>query len=759
MLERFSRATQWIVTRPWLTVLLLVLVTTVSSIGRFSPQLITGYFWEHTDKEPKVIWQPKTDESFATEQERPEVESFAFGGESILMAQSDDFFTPEGVSAIQDVVETLKNTDYIDRITWIEDVPPLNLFGLPEPTFPKSTASPELFEKAKQKALDNPFINGQLLSADGKTLLLMVHYDFLFVENDRQCIDGVIEIADAVVAKHEGVDIEFGITGKVPIWLNMMQQSDANNTFYRLVGYSVIIVMSVILFRGFVSVIVLGIAPALGVFWTLGFVNFLGFGTNPFIDVILPVLVSLVGLTDGVHLMVQIRKLRSQGLSPVDAAREGLGQVGLACMLTSLTTAVGFGSLALARHEFVQQFGYSCVIGVVCTFISVITVIPLACSTWIGKYITMGEKPGLVEQHLGRVSKVIDYVLPRRVLLSIVAIVSTVLLVGMCLTLRPDERLRNALPPDSQASSTLLKLDEAMDGLERGDIRVQWSAEVESDSPEVMRVVTEVDQLLAKEPLIGHPVSIRNLIEAMPGDLPPEERMSMLDLLLPPFKRAFYEPEYRFARVNFHVQDLGIANYDGPFKRIIKGLREIEKRHPQFTLYNEGAAFYRWENVFKIVSDLAISLGTATLIIFLILSLVYRSLRIGLISFVPNLFPLAFAGLFLVLTGTPLEVVAVCAFTVCLGIAVDDTIHFLTRFEEERKAGHSKDEAIRRAFTGVGTALIMTTVVLVCGFSTVLFSDSRDHFVFAAMGTITIGSALFADMVFLPALLSWFIKD
>ena len=759
MLERFSRATQWIVNKPWLTALLLVLITTVACIGRFSPQLVTDFFWTHSESKPKTIWQPKSDEAVTTEDERPDVESFAFGGHAILMAQSDDFFTPAGVSAIQDVVTTLKNTDFIDRITWIEDVPPLNLFGLPEPTFPKSTASPELFEKAKQKSLDNPFINGQLLSGDAKTLLLMVHYDFLFIEDDRQCIEGVIEIADEVVAKHDDVDIEFGITGKVPIYLNMMQQSAANNSFYKLVGYSVIAVMSMILFRGFVSVLVLGIAPALGVFWTLGFVNFLGFGNNPFIDVILPVLVSMVGLTDGVHLMVQIRKLRSQGLPPVEAAREGLAQVGLACALTSLTTAVGFGSLALARHEFVQQFGYSCVIGVICTFVSVITVIPLACSTWIGKFITMGEKPGLVEQHLGRVSKVIDYVLPRRSFLSIVAIVSTVVLVGICLTLRPDERLSNALPPDSQASSTLLKLDEAMDGLERGDVYIRWSQKVESDSPEVMHVVTEVDQLLAEEPLIGHPVSIRNLVEAMPGDSPAEERMSMLDLLLPPFKRAFYEPEYRFAKVNFHVQDLGIASYDKPFTRIIDGLREIEKQHPEFTLSTAGGAFHRWENVYKIVADLAISLGTATLIIFLILSLVYRSLRIGLISFVPNLFPLAFAGLFLVLTGTPLEVVAVCAFTVCLGIAVDDTIHFLTRFEEERYAGHGKDEAIRRAFTGVGTALIMTTVVLVSGFGTVLFSDSRDHFVFAAMGSITIGSALFADMVFLPALLSRFIKD
>ena len=99
-----------------------------------------------------------------------------------------------------------------------------------------------------------------------------------------------------------------------------------------------------------------------------------------------------------------------------------------------------------------------------------------------------------------------------------------------------------------------------------------------------------------------------------------------------------------------------------------------------------------------------------------------------------------------------------CAFTVCLGIAVDDTIHFLTRFREEQLLVDSDEEAIRRAFTGVGTALIMTTVILVAGFSTVIFSDMRDQRIFAIMSGLTISSALFGDLVFLPALLARYAK-
>ncbi|MEM6916253.1 MAG: efflux RND transporter permease subunit, partial [Verrucomicrobiota bacterium] len=196
----------------------------------------------------------------------------------------------------------------------------------------------------------------------------------------------------------------------------------------------------------------------------------------------------------------------------------------------------------------------------------------------------------------------------------------------------------------------------------------------------------------------------------------------------------------------------------GPvYERLEAGLEEIGQDFENFELSLKGRSINRWENVYQIVVDLFRSLGVAVLIIFLVLTFVYRSIRIGLISLVPNLFPLAVAGAWLALTGYNLEIVMVCNFTVCLGIAVDDTIHFLTRYQQERRATTNEATAIRKAFNGVGSALIMTTIVLMAGFSGVLFSDSRDHQIFATMGIITIAMALFADLIFLPAMLKKFV--
>jgi predicted RND superfamily exporter protein len=91
-----------------------------------------------------------------------------------------------------------------------------------------------------------------------------------------------------------------------------------------------------------------------------------------------------------------------------------------------------------------------------------------------------------------------------------------------------------------------------------------------------------------------------------------------------------------------------------------------------------------------------------------------------------------------------------------LGIAVDDTIHFMSRYLEEFKHGGTHAEVIKRSFREVGTGMMMTTIVLVAGFSSVLTSDTRDHRVFGALGVITLVMALLCDMFLLPAMLAYF---
>ncbi len=172
----------------------------------------------------------------------------------------------------------------------------------------------------------------------------------------------------------------------------------------------------------------------------------------------------------------------------------------------------------------------------------------------------------------------------------------------------------------------------------------------------------------------------------------------------PPLKSNYYTPENREAKITFRVQDQGIAAYGGVFTEIEDKLKKLQAEHPHFTLELAGRAVGRWRTLYQIVVDLGSSLGGEAIIILILLGVAYRSFRLGLIAFVPNIFPLAVTGATLAAVGQPLELVSVCAFTVCLGIAVDDTIHFLTRYKEELATGLDEVSAVRQAFTGVARA-------------------------------------------------------
>jgi predicted RND superfamily exporter protein len=755
----FSRATSWIVTRPLISLTLLVVISTFALIGYYDPELITKPIRGTFDKQ--VVENGR--ETAGAEpvdiegnQEFRNVSALNFRGDAVVVVECESIFTPDGAAAIRHVVDELRKLDFVKRVFWMDEVPPMNAFGLPEPLLPRHGASQNRFDISRQQALRHPFIVGTLMSRDGNTILLLVNFEFLRLKSDEDCISGLRQVAERAAADFPTVPMKFSITGSVPIEITAVRSHELNQFQYQIIAYVMIAVMSIVLFRGVVAVIVVALAPAMGIFWTLGLIQFFGYANNPFIDVVLPILVSLVGFTDGVHLMVQIRRFRVAGHSPRNAAIEGIRQVGLACFLTSLTTAIGFGSLWMAHQKLIQEFGTSCVVGVGCSFVAVVTTIPLVCATRLGNWIHVGHDKSLIDKNLNKIGGVIDFVLQRKKTTAVIGILVTGLLFLISLTLRPDQRNFSALPIGSEPAAALAKVDKALGGLETGVVEVSWTPQIEPDAPEVFAVIAEMDKVLEAEPLIGFPVSIRKIIDSLPGEGDAADRFSMVDLLPASVKRTFYSPEERTARISFRVQDLGIAKYGPVFERILAAADEVMQEHSQFKIQLLGDAVWRWEGLYQIVVDLLASLGTASVIIFSVLAIVYRSVKIGLISIIPNIFPLAVAGTYLALTGQALEVVTVCAFTVCLGIAVDDTIHFLTRYFEERNQESSNEEAIRRAFIGVGTALIITTIVLVSGFMSVVFSDSRDHHIFASMGAITISAALFGDMVFLPAMLACF---
>ncbi|MFM2215899.1 MAG: hypothetical protein RL240_217 [Planctomycetota bacterium] len=675
--------------------------------------------------------------------------------EAILVIKSPAIFTPAGSQAFRAVYNAVGSLDMVASVRSLDQAPPLNIFGLNEPILPRANATQQRFDVAKKKATSHPMVVGQMLSEDAQTALMEIQYDWVFIQQNSDCTEPILKVAKLAASEFPNVPMEFHMTGSVPVRLVLQQNNRSNEIRYQVIGYSMILLMAIILFRGLSVVLAVAAAPMLGVFWTLGFLRYFDLQENPFSFVILPVLLSLVGFTDGVHMMIHIRKCMREGMPARDACKRTLELVGLACFLTSLTTAIGMGSLAWANHQVVREFGWACVLGVTATWISVMLVIPLLSMTPWSKRFIKGSERDLLHHVLTRFHPTIQWILAHKHAVSFFAIGLTLALGMVTSALRPDDRKSTAFPTGSDAQQSLAHLDQALGGLDVCTVDLQWDPD-ELDPSSVVQAISEAEDLLRSEKLIGHPLSLVTLLNALPGEGSAIDKVSMAELLPPPLRQRLFNDEKSTATITFRCKDLGTATYKPTFERLEKGIADIAAKHPSLRMDMQGEAIWRWRNLYTIVTDLVNSLGSAALIIFAVLAIAYGSLRLGLIAIIPNILPLLASATYMVITKQPLEVVSVCCFTICLGIAVDDTIHFMSRYLEEFKNGGSQSDVIERSFKEVGTGMMMTTIVLVAGFSSVLTSDTRDHRVFGALGAITLVTALLCDMFLLPALLAAF---
>ena len=153
-----------------------------------------------------------------------------------------------------------------------------------------------------------------------------------------------------------------------------------------------------------------------------------------------------------------------------------------------------------------------------------------------------------------------------------------------------------------------------------------------------------------------------------------------------------------------------------------------------------------------LILDLFSGFGLAFVFISIVMGLMFFSVRIGLISMLPNLIPIIFAAGYLGFAGIPIRPPIAITFSICLGIAVDDSLHFLLRFKRELSKGLSRKKAIKNTIMNTGAALMITTTVLVSGFLCLLLSAFLPSFQFGLLSAAMIGTALICDLTLLPAL-------
>jgi uncharacterized protein len=719
----------WIVDRPARSLALVLGLTLLAVIGlvrEFSPLLPE---FEEVPREDRLLGEV--------------LGSFDLDlGEMLVVVRGESLLTRESVTWMGELAAGLEGLDEIERVFTLADVPDIGS-GAPS-LLPPAGASASQWSVALERVADYPLVRGLLLSADGRTLLLPVALSGAGIG-----VQNASRRSRAVLDGHPpppGLRAE--LTGRGPLWLDHREAFVRDHRRLQVLAFSLVAVLALLLFRNLAAAAIAGLPPVLGLVWTWGALGWMGESPVGLTRVVMPVMLLMIGFTDAVHLMLAVRRARADGLPPRAAARAAVVSLGGACGLTSLTTAVGFASLITARSSLLQQFGIACSIGALLTFLSVVLVLPLACASPLGR--RLGGPRGGSEPRVGRaLERLVSGLLPHARSIAVLGAGLTLVLGVASFGLRPNDRLAGDQPAGSRAAEGLAWVEQAFGGVLPVQVRVRWPDGLPSDYAEDLR---GIEQLLAQDPAAASISSMRLLLAALPaGGL---QRAAASALIPPQVQRAWLRPDLGEALVHLRLPDVGT----GRLRPIITRLEAALTAHAansegRFELALVGMSLVDARWLETVTGDLARSLGLAAAVLLVVLTLAFRSIRHGLLTVVPNLFPLVATAAVLRLTGASLSFGSVTALVIALGIAVDDTVHLLSRYRRERAAGSTVEVSLRRSVRLVGEAMVLSTLVMVTGFGVVLTSELPGTAAFGALACATIATALVGDLVLLPALL------
>ena len=658
-------------------------------------------------------------------------------------ARSGDIFDAESLTALESLAGRLRTIEGVDDVRSIFDIRRQGTAGVVLPVIPR-TSDPldaESLARAKARASGHPLVAGHLLSADASSSLLLVQ---LSATADRP------PASSAVVARIEAVLTESApaegplaleLTGLPALREQATRALRHDMLMFNSIGLVLAVMLSAVVARSLRSTVVASLPPFIGAIWALGTLGLLGAPVNILTSVV-PSLALVVGTCDSIHFIEDMRRSARRGIDPLAASSGAIRRIGMACGLTSIVTAIGFASLAVARIEAVRTFGIAAAIGALASFMAVTLLTPLIASTRFCSGLRLGRSSPLA----GRVANVLAALSVRHARpLVVLACSLTAALAFVGSGLDADTRIIDSLPSGAPASQALARVDAEFGGVMGVDVVVEWPVDVDWRDPAVLDALALAEAAVGREEGISRTISLSTVAAGMP---PRVRRRLDVDSV-----SDLVSPESRMALVRARVADLGSRRLEEIYDRVDASLARLEQDRPGWRFRLSGMSVVSARNIRQLVRDLGSSLVVEVLVIGCILAVAFRSPLAGIVSMLPNIFPLVVIAALLVITGRSLDPATVIVFNVCLGLAVDDTVHVLSALTRNRKEGVSIGSAVRRAVSEMGNAVVIGGVVLTVGFAAVTASSVPSLAGFGVLACAAVASATVAELLFLPALL------
>lgn len=538
-----------------------------------------------------------------------------------------------------------------------------------------------------------------------------------------------------------------------------------------------IIVVLWALFRSFSAVVWPVLIIVFSMIWVMGTIGWTGLAMTEMYNIIV-FLVLAVGVADAIHILSGYLFYRNQNLGHELAIEAVFKKSGLACFLTSLTTSMGLLSMIFIPIVPLQRFAVFAAAGVMYAFIITVFILPLMLDLWgpvsqkKAKKIASTKGKNHLIQRIIRRFETISFTAPVKII-TIFTICGLVLVVGsfkVRVESNSVENMKDYVP--LKASYRLV--DDYMGGTGNLEVLVD-SGEIDGFKNPILLSAVESLQNQIEESfpkVVVKTFSLANvtkdsfkaLNEARPEYhlIPKELKVLAQTLFLfesanPKDRRQLVSDDYRMVRIGINsvnlgsIQGLEVMNVVDSY--IDRNLSPLKKEFPGLKVTTTGQLPLQLKLMDYISWSQVRSFAIALITISIILLLVLGSFKIGLIAIIPNLLPIITAFGVMGYFNMALDVHTLLVVPIIIGIAVDDTIHFLTHFRLEFQESGDVKSAIIAAYREAGQAIVFTSLVLSIGFLVFLFSSNLGFSYFGILSAASILMATISDLIFLPAIL------
>ena len=656
------------------------------------------------------------------------------GGYVVVLIEAGDVFQPDILRYVSEITGELETYSAFSEIKSLVNVPCIRAAGgsvESGPVMDRLPTTQQEAEAVRRTALQCAMLVRRVVSADGTATAVLAQMRtpaaFATIDEERAAVTA----AQRVVRGHPPpTGAQAQITGAPRVEVDASTSLIHDQATFMPGVILVIVIALALTFRSLQGVLLPLSAVTVCLAWTAGIYSLFH---RP-IDMIgstFPTILIVYGVVDPIFVYTRYLDKLDVGLARDRAIWGAISELFLPCFLTSLTTALGFASFATATLPTVRNFGLVVAIGVSLAFVTTVTVLPvlLAVVPPPRRKHSSTRSSVLLDGALVRLWSAIRF---RRglVLAGALAVIAVGAVAGRGLDIVNDY---TGILPSGPAKDSVRALERKLSGVVRLVVYLE-GPDGSMKRPEVLKAIEAVDQFAEHQPVVDSSISLADLVgdanQAFEGGDPKEHRVpdsgpliaQYLALTDPSDRSDFVSADYSRSHIRILVTDQGSL----AMQRLRDVLqREIDYRFAPLGVRASitGKSVVAYEEADRVVVEILRGFVVAFVIIVLVEWMMFRSLRVALLSVIPNLVPVAACFAAMRAFGLHLRVDNSIVMCVSVGGLFNTTIHIVARIlRQVREGATDPDEIVEQALRIVGPPSLYTAAILSMGFAVLGFS-------------------------------------